>query len=136
MAHYIALTGSEQYWDFFAPAPYVDHQSLIVCDAIRFPNTNRHAECTGNILYQSYDGDLSQIFRKFSGNRSRSYRFAEQFIALNNETVYEQFLRFWDKQNAYSATDYLYLIAQYRPIKPAKGGPRQTNKLIWIIERS
>lgn len=134
LASYISLTGSEQYWDFFAPAPYTDYQSLLVCDAIHFSN-NQQVDCTGNILYQSYDGNLKQIFRDFGGNRSRSYRFTEQFIALDNTAVYEQFLRYWHEQSKLPKTDFLYLISQNHVIKPTKDQPKKVNKILWVIER-
>ena len=136
IASYVAYTGTEQYWDLFASEPYDDYQAIIVCDTIQFPKTNQDVECAGKVLYKSYDGDLAAAFKQTRGNQSRSYRFAEQFSALNNETAYESFLRYWDKHTPTSTTQFLYLIAQYQPVEVNETDAKVSNQLIWAIKRS
>lgn len=133
LSGYIAITGSEQYWDFFTDTTYDSYLSLIVCDAIRFPYASQQVTCNGKILYQSHDHSVQKIITEFSGNRSRSYRFAEQLVALDDELLYERFLRYWSSRYDAPKTDSLYLIAQYFPLQPSYN-QKPSNKLLWAID--
>ncbi len=133
LAKYIAITGSEQYWDFFAVTPYRSHLSLIVCDSINFPYRDEQVECSGNRLYQSYDGTLDAIFKDFSGNQSRAYRFAEHLLGLDEQTIYLQFLHFQAKQADPSISKDLYLIEEKRLLGPNEKEQPQVNQLVSAI---
>lgn len=133
LSKYIDFTGSEQYWDLFANDLYNNYQAIMVCDTITFPLSNQHVECIGNILYKSYEGSLDSINLN-RGNLSRSYRFAEQFIATNNEEAYESFLRSFEKQTPNSTTPYLYLILQIKPSNKTDG--LISKQLMWVVKRS
>lgn len=132
LANYVAITGSEQYWDFFAPAAYNDYLALIVCDQIRVMND--HIECTGNVLYQSYDGDWRQVFKKFDGQRSRSYRFVEQLIKQDDADLQERFLRYWSDHSPNTDSENIYLIGQTIGRSPQGGKVVYRNRLLsaWV----
>lgn len=136
LAIYIAVSGNEQYWDFFADSPYNEHLSLIVCDRIVFPGPGEHVECSGNIIYQSYDGKLNQILKGYDGNRNRAYRFVEHLVALNDDRLYQQFLIFWHERMEHTASDTLYLIVQFSSVLQLHEQMRQDNQLFAAIDRS
>lgn len=135
LASYIAWTGSDQYWDFFAPAHYDKHLSLQVCAADRLPKPGKYSACPGTIVYRSDGSKAAHDFQVIGDQRSRSYRFSEQLFDVQQESAYEKILRYWDKRAGQTPSNYLFLIAQHRPIRPAAGDAGQTDTIIWAIER-
>ena len=91
---YIDVTGSQQYWDFFAPHSPRFHQYLSVCDGIiTYPEQER-ISCKGKPLFSNLDEDLS-VFHHFGSDRSRLYRLTENLINLEDPLLSRRFARFY-----------------------------------------
>lgn len=87
--HYIDITGSQQYWDFFAPASPKTHQYFSVCTAINQRPVQGEIRCVGQpLLSNFYSAD------------SRWYRLTENLTGLNNPELLQAFTQHYQTQNA------------------------------------
>jgi hypothetical protein len=95
---YINATGSEQYWDFFAPQSPRFHQYMSVCDAlIAYPEQGKIA-CKGKPLFSNLDEDLDNnlaAFKRFGSYRSRLYRLTENLANLEEPQLLKAFTQYY-----------------------------------------
>lgn len=91
---YIALTASEQNWDFFAPAAPRFHQYLSVCAAVQPGAFPEQLHCVGA-------PGFSTLMFGFKGwawgvaDDSRWYRLTENLLALNDPAILRAFSHYY-----------------------------------------
>jgi hypothetical protein len=91
---YIDVTGSQQYWDFFAPKSPLFHQYLSVCHSINaYPEQGKLA-CKGKALFSNLHGDSSE-FKHFGPDNSRLYRLTENLTRLEEPRLLEAFTHYY-----------------------------------------
>ncbi|MCH9696786.1 MAG: hypothetical protein K0U68_01665 [Gammaproteobacteria bacterium] len=91
---YVNLTGAHQYWDFFAPeSPRIAHV-VTVCLGVQNNSAMSQINCSGNALYNSHDGNLTDVVQPLHGHRSRSYRFVENLVTMDQQWL-DQFMNYW-----------------------------------------
>ena len=91
---YIDVTGSQQYWDFFAPQSPKSHQYLSVCDSVITDPQQGKITCQGQILFSNLDADFA-TFRQFGSDRSRLYRLTENLINLEDTLLLKTFTNYY-----------------------------------------
>ena len=95
---YVDLTGSQQYWDFFAPYSPKYHQYLSVCGSIVVDVTLGKITCQEQPLFSNLDTNLDEgfgHFRMFGSDRSRIYRLTENLVKLEDAALLEAFARYY-----------------------------------------
>ena len=112
LQNYIDVTGSQQYWDFFAPQSPTFHQYLSVCNSIiSYPEQGKIA-CKGQALFSNLKNDF-ETFKRFGSDRSRWYRLTENLVNLEEPSLQEAFTQYYRTQQrsnvAYSAPVQLVL---------------------------
>ncbi|MEQ1635498.1 MAG: hypothetical protein ABL903_02330 [Methylococcales bacterium] len=96
--HYIDLTGSQQYWDFFAPASPKTHQYFSVCrSAIKHPEQGEII-CTSPPFFSNLNLNFKG-FNLFKPNDSRWYRLTENLSSLNDPPLLSAFADFYQVQD-------------------------------------
>lgn len=91
---YIDVTGSQQYWDFFAPQSPKFHQYLSVCDSIiSYPEQGKIA-CKSKPWFGNLDDDAIE-FKRFGSDRSRLYRLTENLANLEEPLLFEAFVQYY-----------------------------------------
>ncbi|CAG7855797.1 hypothetical protein MCAMS1_00054 [biofilm metagenome] len=113
---YINVTGSQQYWDFFAPHSVRLHQYLSVCEAITKTPGQEQVNCQGQPLFSNLERDLEH-FQRVGGNRSRLYRLTENLIKLEDPKLllaFTEYYRTFLHHNVPTA----YLIAHKYELHP------------------
>lgn len=98
LSGYIDVTGSQQYWDFFAPHSPRFHQYLSVCDGIITHPEQERISCKGKPLFSNLDEDLN-VFNHFGSDRSRLYRLTENLINLKDPLLSRRFARYYQACN-------------------------------------
>jgi hypothetical protein len=91
---YINATGSQQYWDFFAPHSVEFHQYLSVCEAVTVSSDKESISCKGQPLFTNLEQDFA-VFQRFGSNRSRFYRLTENLIKLENQQLLQAFTQYY-----------------------------------------
>jgi hypothetical protein len=91
---YINLTGSQQYWDFFAPQSPKSHQYLSVCDSVLTDSQQGKISCQTQALFSNLTTDFAK-FKRFGSDRSRLYRLTENLINLNDPQLLETFANYF-----------------------------------------
>ena len=87
---YIDLTGSQQYWDFFAPQSPQTHQYLSVCSGLLKQNEDGTIVCRNKPLFTNLPEDPGE-FDSFGSGRSRYYRLTENLINRNDTRLLRRF---------------------------------------------
>lgn len=134
---YVNLTGSQQYWDFFAPRSTRLHQYLSVCDSIETKPEAEIITCQDRPLFTNLPDNISE-FQALGSNRSRWYRLSENLIALNDPMQINAFARYYQvKNNGAKANTQAYVIAHQFELNPGleslpKPGYR-TDKLLLAL---
>ena len=134
--NYIDVTGSQQYWDFFAPQSPKLHQYLSICDSvIAYPDQGKIA-CKGKVLFTNLNGDF-ETFKPFGSDRSRRYRLTENLVNLNNPQLLEAFTHYYRTHQRGNVTDKkpVQLVLHQFELHPGlkdlpKAGYRM-DKLLW-----
>jgi hypothetical protein len=134
---YIDVTGSQQYWDFFAPQSPKFHQYLSVCDSIiAYPAQGKIA-CKGQALFSNLKNDF-ETFKRFDSDRSRWYRLTENLVNLENPSLQEAFTQYYRTQQrsnvAYRAPVQL-VLHQFELHPVLKDLPRagyRMDKVLWV----
>ena len=93
LERYIDLTGSQQYWDFFAPQSPKLHQYLSVCTAIKRYPTEQKIDCQYSLMSNFY-ADFAQ-FRVLGSDRSRWYRLTENLSQLADSQLLQAFSEYY-----------------------------------------
>lgn len=138
---YIDLTGSQQYWDFFAPHSPRYHQYLSVCGAIETDPASGKISCKGQAGFSNLDAGLddgTHLYRVFGSGRSRHYRLTENLAKLENPAYLDLFTRYYTgKSYAHNANDRpAYLVLHWFELHPEltdlpKPGYRM-DKVLWV----
>lgn len=130
---YIDLTGSHQYWDFFAPHSPKYHQYLSVCASVAISPESGVISCIDEPTFSNLDTGFDY---KGSG-RSRLFRLTENLIKLENPGLLKAFTQFYQphRNNNASSTQALLVLHQFElhfALKDfSKPGYRE-DRLIWV----
>jgi hypothetical protein len=111
----IDATGSQQYWDFFAPRSPRFHQYLSVCrpaDAQPDPET---IACDGAPRFSNFQPDFAQ-FKAVGRDQSRWYRLTETLIYHRDPKLLAAFTRY------YAADAATVLISHQFELRPELPG--------------
>jgi hypothetical protein len=130
LEHYVDMTGSQQYWDFFAPHSPKSHQYLSVCDAIvTYPEQGEIA-CKGKPLFSNLNDDFA-TFKQFGSYRSRLYRLTENLANLEEPLLLDAFTKYYRNQHASTQ-----LVLHQFELHPELGGlPKagyRMDRLLWV----
>lgn len=135
---YINLTGSQQYWDFFAPNSPRFHQYLSLCPAIAAYPEQGNISCQGKPWFSSLPDDAAK-FRLFGSDRSRLYRLTENLINLDDSGLLTAFAKYYRSRKLKKADSNVpaYLIAHQFELHPelsdlAKAGYREDKLLLTL----
>jgi hypothetical protein len=90
LTNYIDVTGSQQYWDFFAPHSPRFHQYLSVCDGIITDSEQEKISCKDKPLFSNFD-ENSNAFKRFGSDTSRLYRLTENLVNLDDPHLLARF---------------------------------------------
>ena len=134
---YIDVTGSQQYWDFFAPQSPKYHHYLSVCDSIvAYPEQGKIA-CKRQALFSNLN-DGFETFKPFGSDRSRWYRLTENLVNLENPLLLETFAQYYrthQRSNVAESTAVQLVLHQFELHPVLKDLPKagyRMDKLLWI----
>ena len=135
--NYINVTGSQQYWDFFAPQSPKFHQYLYVCDSIiAYPAQGKIA-CKGQALFSNLNDDF-ETFQCFGSDRSRLYRLTENLVNLEEPQLQEAFTHYYrTHQRSYVADSapaqlVLHQFELHPGLKDLPKAGYRMDKLLWV----
>jgi hypothetical protein len=130
LQRYIDVTGSQQYWDFFAPQSPKYHQYLSVCDVmISYPDEGKIA-CKDKPLFSNLDDDFTN-FKLFGSYRSRLYRLTENMANLEEPLLLAAFTKYYQNQRA-SAHLVLHQFELHPKLEELPKVGYRMDKLLWI----
>lgn len=133
--HYIDATGSQQYWDFFAPQNPNFHQYLSVCNSLAIDNKSGEISCKGPILFSNLKHNV-ETFAIFN-HSSRYYRLTETLINLNDPQLLKAFTHYYQTHQAHDFTynvSALLLAHQFELYLDLKDLPKsgyRIDKILW-----
>ncbi len=135
---YINLTGSQQYWDFFAPNSPRFHQYLSLCPAIAADPEQSNISCQDEPWFSNLPDDAA-AFRLLGSDRSRLYRLTENLINLDDANLLTAFAEYYRSRKLTGTNNKApaYLIAHQFELHPelaglAKAGYREDKLLITL----
>ncbi len=121
LTRYINLTGSHQYWDFFAPTIPKFHQYLSICrDVVSSPQQGK-IDCRSTPLFTNLDFNFSGL-DFFSANNSRLYRLTENLTAFNDPTLLQAFARYYLVQSLHQTGPSPVLVLHVFELAPGFEG--------------
>jgi hypothetical protein len=134
---YVDVTGSQQYWDFFAPHSTRFHQYLSVCDSVIAYPGQGEIMCKGQPLFSNLDNDFEN-FKWFGSDRSRLYRLTENLVNLEEPLLLEAFTQYYQTHNRgkVAAGTHAQLVLHQFELHPElkdlpKAGYRM-DKILWV----
>ncbi len=140
--HYINLTGSQQYWDFFAPQNPRYHQYLSVCDSIETDQAHGKITCKGRPGFSNLDSDLEDepgAFKLFGSDRSRLYRLTENLAKLEDPGLLKAFTKYYrsNRPSNNNVEQSAYLVLHLFELHPElndlpKSGYRM-DEVLWVL---
>ncbi len=137
LSQYINVTGSQQYWDFFAPHSPKFHQYLSVCNDVIIHPDKENIACIGKPRFSNLDTDFD-VFKIFGSGRSRYYRLTENLVNLNYSQLLRHFTDYYGNQSRqeFTKTKSTYLVMNQFELHPnlpdlPKAGYR-TDKILWV----
>jgi hypothetical protein len=95
---YIDMTGSQQYWDFFAPHSPKYHQYLSVCGSVINDPEQGKITCKDKPLFTNLDDGFNKNavnFRVFGSDRSRLYRLTENLVNLEDPNLLKALVSYY-----------------------------------------
>lgn len=98
---YIDVTGSQQYWDFFAPHSPRYHQYLSICQSVLADPEQGRISCTEKPLFTNLDDSVENsvaMFKAFGSDRSRLYRLTETLVKLEDTDLQVALTRFYQRR--------------------------------------
>jgi hypothetical protein len=98
---YIDVTGSQQYWDFFAPHSPKYHQYLSVCGSVINDPEQGKIICKDKPLFSNLEDDFNKNtvnFRVFGSDRSRLYRLTENLVNLEDPNLLKAFVSYYQSR--------------------------------------
>ena len=116
---FVDFTGSQQYWDFFAPLSSRFHQYISVCDSIEPLSGQETINCQNKPMFSNLPGDFSG-FKEIGSRESRYYRLTENLIALNDPILLKAFADYYfqSQQHKPQPSAKIYLIAHQFELFP------------------
>ena len=114
---YIDVTGSQQYWDFFAPHSSRHHQYLSVCSSIAALPDQEIINCKDEPLFSNLSSDFAE-FKLNGSNRSRWYRLTENLITLDDPVLLKAFAQYYRQLKPDNLETSVYLIAHQFELQP------------------
>ncbi len=140
LENYIDATGSQQYWDFFAPQSPKYHQYLSVCQTIIADPGQGEISCKDKPSFSNLDDGLENsgdLFKVFGSGRSRLYRLTENLVKLEEPELLNAFTRYFhaSEQGKLQAKVGYHLILHQFELHPelkalAKAGYRMDKVLL------
>ncbi|NOT13408.1 MAG: hypothetical protein HOP23_16535 [Methylococcaceae bacterium] len=131
LRNYIDVTGSQQYWDFFAPQIPIVHQYLSVCNSIMTYPQQEQIACQGQALFSNLQPDFA-MFRRFGSDRSRLYRLTENLIHLDDPLLLETFTNYYRARQQRKAAQLIQHRFELHPeLKDLPKAGYQMDKLLW-----
>ena len=133
--HYIDITASQQYWDFFAPQSPKFHQYLSVCNSLNRDNKSEEISCKGPVLFSN----LKHNFDTFMivSNSSRYYRLTETLINLNDPDFLQAFGQYYQRHqsggiaNNVSVQLLAHQFELYPDLKEMPKSGYRIDKILW-----
>ena len=113
LEHYINLTGSQQYWDFFAPQSPRYHQYLSICTRTQTDPESGKITCSNKPLFSNLDNRLNNeagYFELFGSGRSRYYRLTENLVKLQDQDLLKRFTAYHRAYSPAAMKDETYPI--------------------------
>ena len=127
---YIDVTGSQQYWDFFAPHSPKYHQYLSVCGPVINDPEQGKVNCKDQPLFSNLDDGLnknSATFKVFGSGRSRIYRLTENLAKLEDTSPLQAFTHYYranQPHNPVNNTPAHLVLHQFELHPELKGLPK------------
>jgi hypothetical protein len=120
---YIDATGSQQYWDFFAPYSPRYHQYLSVCGPVIQDAEQGKITCKDKPLFSNLDSDLNNNlvkFKVFGSDGSRVYRLTENLAKLEDAALLKKFAQYYgvDQQNKPAISTPVHLVLHQFELHP------------------
>ena len=140
LQYYIDVTGSQQYWDFFAPHSPKFHQYLAVCGPIiNYPEQGK-ITCKSKPLFSNLDDGLDNVsdaFKPFGSGRSRLYRLTENLVNLEQPSLLETFTQYYrtHQRNMDDRAPVQLVLHQFELHPELKDLPKagyRMDKIIWV----
>ncbi len=139
LQRYIDVSGSQQYWDFFAPHSPKYHQYLSVCIAVIVYSEQQKIECKGKPLFTNLENNFMR-FEHFGSGRSRLYRLTENLTNLDDKQLLDAFTQYYKNihQNDWQKNSQAVLVMHQFELHPElttlpKSGYR-ADKILWSIK--
>lgn len=118
---YINVTGSEQYWDFFAPATPKFHQYISICDEVFKNQLQGKISCTSAPLFTNFNLEFKG-FNFFGSNDSRYYRLTENLTALDDPKLFQAFTHYYQAQRLTNKDAHPVMILHLFELAPGLEG--------------
>ncbi len=134
-SHYINVTGSQQYWDFFAPQSPKFHQYVSVCTGLDINKASGAINCAGTTLFSNLKHNDTN-YKVFSDS-SRYYRLTETLINQNDPKLFKAFSHYYlthqaDNFSNTSATEIiLHQFELYPDLKDLPNTGYRTDTILW-----
>jgi len=96
---YINLTGTQQYWDFFAPSIPKFHQYLSICSGVIKISQQGKIICKTPALFSHFNNEFDSV-NLVGIAESRHYRLTENLAALDNPELFAALSHYYQKQHA------------------------------------
>lgn len=129
---YIDLTGSQQYWDFFAPQSPKLHHYLSVCDSVITDPQQGKVTCQGQTLFSNLNADFA-TFRRFGSDRSRLYRLTENLINLEDPLLLETFTNYYRTHHSSKTAQLILHRFELHPeLKDLPKAGYRMDTILWI----
>ncbi|MSS76189.1 MAG: hypothetical protein EXR90_04800 [Methyloglobulus sp.] len=112
LTDYIDVTGSQQYWDFFAPHSPKVHQYLSVCDGIIADPEQEKISCKSKPLFSNLD-DNGNAFKHFGSDRSRLYRLTENLVNLDDPHLLARFAQYYQAHQSTNSPSTQLVLHQF-----------------------
>jgi hypothetical protein len=135
LTNYIDITGSQQYWDFFAPQSPKFHQYLSVCNGLYTDKKSGEISCKGPRLFSNLKNNV-ETFTIFKSS-SRYYRLTETLINLSAPELLQAFTQYYQTHpvNDFSINDSAQLLIHqfelYPDLKDIPKSGYRLDKLLW-----
>ncbi len=139
LQRYIDVSGSQQYWDFFAPHSPKYHQYLSVCTTVISHPEDETIECKGKPAFTNLADNFSR-FEHFGSDRSRLYRLTENLAKLEDNQLLHSFTRHYKtahQSNLHENIQIFLVLHQFELHPELTGLPKagyRADKILWSVK--
>ena len=137
LKQYIDITGSQQYWDFFAPQSPIFHQYLSICNSlIAYPEQGKTV-CKGQALFSNLNDDF-ETFHTLGSGRSRLYRLTENVVNLKEPQLREAFTSYYRTHQGHYIVDstpvqlVLHQFELHPELKDLPNAGYRVDTVLWV----